>query len=566
MKILTFVFSSTLIAAHWVVTVAGGSNPSARDDYLNEDPAFQETGQKSPADILARQIREHLRAGRIDEALQAAQKSLALFPEDAAVRQEFLALHISLARSMIAEENFTAAEQALLSALKINDDHAEARRLISVINSARKEVPRHVEQAKRWITLEWFEPAFNALRQAGALRPTESHTWAMSYREASIGAGDDHYFTKTFHEAFYYYDAAIKLGEELEKKPSSSLTSRWIQSMVHALADDIDRTQYPPAYWKLALKRADEASFDKEGGTVLKAMLRGLAYENMNLPSKAAVEYGRVLGRPLVSFDANLVAQSRKSALRSLRGLYDIRLSKRRHGFWSRDKSEDWKVLESPGFRIHHRNLEVAQRVAKSLRFHFARIADLMALDPHEVPWPVSCDVHLYAGGAEFREATGQAKHVQAISIIRKQGQTLQSHAIHAIQTDPLLLSASLAHELSHLMVGTMTDHRPFKAVMNEGIALQVEPPCRHRQFARLFARIKKPRSVSKLLGMSEVHPPTPDFYAEAYRLMAVLIERGDLSMALEAGASETDRRKLAKLFGFSNGSALEQAYRGRRE
>ncbi|MCG8407319.1 MAG: tetratricopeptide repeat protein [Phycisphaerales bacterium] len=567
MKILTSIAPSAFMIVVSSTIVSGGSgSPSLKRENPNEYFTLQVAEQAKPSEALKRRIREHLRAGRINEALRAAQESLAKFPQNTEIRQEFVALHISLARGMIAEENFTAAERALLSVLKVDDDQKEARRLIGTIESARKEVPHRVEEAKRWITLEWFEPAFNTLRQAGALRPAESHIWALPYQEASIGAGDDHYFTKNFHEAFYYYDAAIKLGEELGKKPSPSLSSRWMQSMVHALADDIDRTRYPPAYWKLALQRAGDANFKKDDGLVLIAMLRGLAYENMGLPSKAASEYGRVLGRPLVSFDADLVAKSRQAAIRSLRGRYSLRLSKRRKGIWSENESGDWQVFEARGFRIHHRNFEVAQHVAKALEFHFARIADLMALDSHEVPWPISCDVHLYADGVEFRKATGQPEHVQAISIIRKQGQRLQSHAIHSMQTDPLLLSASLPHELSHLMVGAVTDYRPFKAVMNEGLALHVEPPCRQRQFARLFADLAKPRSVVKLLEISEVHPPTPDFYAEAYRLMAVLIERSDISTALEAGTQEMDRRKLARLFGFNTGSALEQAYRGPRE
>lgn len=562
--------SSISVTALFLVTSAaepaGQKKPSPRQKNIRIAQAYQGAGGESPAESLRNRVREHLREGHIEAALQTAQKSLTEFPENEAVRREFIELHVSLARGLMREENFTTAVRALRAVLKVDADHSEARRLIKTIDLARKDVAGRVEEAKRWVTLEWHESAFNVFRQACALLPDQKKTWIDDYRAASIGAGDDHYFTKNFHEAFYYYDAAIKLGETQETKATASLVSRWLQSMVHSLAHGANRTRYPPAYWKMVLKRAESMGLDDESGRVLLAMLRGLAHESLDAPDKAATEYSRVLGRPVVNMNAELVARSRQSALRSLRSLYDVRLSDRRRGFWSERNRGDWQLLEVPGFQIHHRNAEVARRTAEALRFHFVRIADLMALDLDEVPWTAPCDVHLYASEAEFQNVTGQAKQVQAISVIRKQGRVLQSHAIHAVQTDPLLLSASLPHELAHLIVGAVTNYRPFNAAINEGIALNIEPQCRHRQFARLFARIKKPRSITKLLEVKEVHPPTPNYYAESYRLMKVILSHRDISTALEIGQREMNRGKLAKMLGFESGNVLESAYRGRSE
>jgi len=461
----------------------------------------------------------------------------------------------------VGAEDFIAAERALRSALKVDSNHAAARRLLGAIRTARRAAPERVERARRWIEVEWFEPAFNALRQAAALLPDRKNEWASSYRAAAIGAGDDDYFSKNFHEAFYYYDAAITLGEERSIRPASSLIARWMQCMAHALAADIDQARYPPSYWKMAIRRAEGLGYDGEGAAGLMALLRGLAYENLGDAEQAAAEYGRVIGRPVVSIDADLIARSRKTALKTIRRWYDPNLSDRRDGVWSRNEHSEWQVLSRPGFRIHYRNAQAADLIASSAIFHFRRIADLLALDVEEVPWPVACDVFLHADEAAFREATGQPGPVRAISTIETQGGMLLRHTIHVHQRDPLLLSASISHELAHLIVGAVTSYRPGKAVLNEGIALHVEPECRHRQFGRLFGAIERPRRIQQLLTIGEMHPPEPGFYAEAYRLVSVLRRGGDLSRLVEGAGSGLNRTRLAKRFGYQSGKTLENAY-----
>ncbi|MFQ5501923.1 MAG: tetratricopeptide repeat protein [Phycisphaerae bacterium] len=527
----------------------------------NGPPKAERRPDSKAGERLDRTVRDHLETGQVEAAIRAVQRSLAAHPGDPDIRERFVTLHVSLARGLLGEEDFLAAERALRSVLKVDSNHAEARRLLGVIGTARRAAPERVERARRWIEVEWFEPAFNALRQAGALLPERKHEWASSYRAAAIGTGDDDYFSKNFHEAFYFYDAAIRLGEARDNRPSSSLIGRWMQCMAHALAADIDRARYPPSYWKMAIRRAEGLGYDGAGSADLKALLRGLAYENLGDVEQASAEYGKVIGRPVVSLDGDLIARSRKTALKTIRRWYDPALSDRRAGVWSRNEGGEWQVLSRPGFRIHHRNAKAAERIASAGIFYFRRIADLLALDVEEVPWPVACDVFLHADEAAFREATGQQGPVRAISTIETQGGKLLRHSIHVHQRDPLLMSASLSHELAHLIVGAVVGYRPGKAVLNEGIALHVEPECRHRQFGRLFGAIERPRRIQQLLSIGEMHPPEPDFYTEAYRLVWVLRRGGDLSRLVVEDGSGLNRTRLAKRFGFSGGKALEKAY-----
>lgn len=528
-------------------------------------PSRGESTHGQGAGITLRQrIIEQLRAGRTDEALRTAQRSLAEHPGDSAAREEVISFCLSLARQKMTEENFSVAERALLAVLQIDENHPEAQRLTKAIRTSRRQTPRRVDEARRWITMEWFEPAFNTLRQAGALLPDRRREWARAYRSAAIGAGDDHYFTKTFHRAFYFYDAAMRLGDESAVKPSPSLASCWLQCMVHALAADVEHTVYPPDYWELTLRRAQSIKVPQEAGQELHAMLRGLSWENLGETRRALREYGRVVGRTPPRSGHRDIREHRAEALRTIRSQYDVRLSERRKGLWADHAAGDWQVLKTPRFLIHHRNDRVARRVADALNFHFERIARLMVLDPEEVSWPINADVYLHADGNALRRVIDQPEQVRAFSVIRHRGRNLQAHTIHAHQDDPLLLSASLSHELAHLMVGAVTEYHPFAAAMNEGIALQVEPACRHRQFDRLFGRLKTPRSITQLLKVDAVHPPDADFYAEAQRLSAVLSAYGDLGMMIQAGRAGMNERHLAKLFGFRSVKAMGSAYRSR--
>ncbi len=517
----------------------------------------------SPAAILREQVKAQFTAGRVEAGLLVAQRALADHPDDPSVRNEFVTLHLALARRMLLNEDFATANRALAAAREVAPDHPEVGRLIRAILRAQDIVPARLKQADRWLAAEWFEPAFRAYRQALALVPERKKQWTAPYLRAAIGAADDHYFTKNFHEAFYRYDAAVRIEQQAGHDVPDDLIARWLQSLVHALSRDIDRVGYPPDYWKLILSRVHAADPDGQAHPTLRAMVRGLAYEDLGDLRRTAEAYGRVLGRPVVGLEPDLIRRGRSAALDKIRGLYDAKLSDRRRGIWQTAAGGPWQVLETPGFRIHHHNGEVAARVAAALRFHFDRIATFLGRPPERIPWSLPCDVYIHADVASFRRATGQKGDVQAISLIRRRGDVLDAHSIHALQTDPLLVSTSLAHELAHLMVGALTGYRPMAAALSEGVALQVEPVCRHTQFRRLFAQQTAPRSLPKLLHRKELHPTDAAFYIGSFRLLEVLLARGKIEAILNQDTEDTNLAALARSFGFKSARTLERAYHG---
>ncbi|MCZ6698595.1 MAG: hypothetical protein O7D94_06670 [Planctomycetota bacterium] len=519
----------------------------------------------SAASAMRRAVKSQLAEGRVGSALLAAQRSISENPDDASVRREFVSLHLSLARELIRVEDFATADRALAAIRAVDANAAEAGRLAGRIDAARRATPSTVAKADRWMTVEWFDPAFRAYGQAVALLPGREPEWRDRYLDAAVGAGDDHYFTKNFHEAFYRYDAAMQLYEKDGRPATGRLKSRWLQSMIHALSDDIDRVGYPPAYWKIVLGRVERAGSAVEMPAMYRWTVRGLALEDMGETGRAAEAYGRVSGRPVSDASREGLARVRASAIKRIRGAYDKSSSDRRRGVWSELDRGPWQVLEVGRFRIHHRNEGSARRLADALEFQFVRIAAILGRTPDEVPWARPCDVHLHADSRAFREATEQEGLVQAISVIRTRGANLESHVIHGSQDDPLLLSSSMPHELSHLMVGALTGYRPMPGALAEGLALHVEPRCRQIQFARVFSRLTRSRSVRALLRVGEFHPSESAFYAESHRLVAVLSGHGDVGLILELHRSGDNRVELARRFGFKSAGALDRAYLGRK-
>lgn len=532
--------------------------PAAKGDPSRPSDAARQASA-TVAEQLRSRIKSLLKAGRIDEAVRVAQSALRDAPDDLAIRREFIDLHISLARSWLAEERFIDAETVLDAVLRVQPGQTDASQLKQSIDAARRAIPDRLRSAREWIDLEWHEPAFNAFRQAIALAPEHRGEWLRDYRSAAVGAGDDEYLTKNFHQAFYYYDAALELGESLEIAADPALISRWLQSLVHAL-DSESRIRYPESYWKLIFRRIGPLRDAGRRSDTLKATLEGFAFEHAGDDQRAAQSYARAVGtaerRKRLS-----AAGLKRAAIREVRALYDPDATGRRGEEWRRRDTDAMQLLESSRFRVHHRNAIVAQRVVRALDFHFARLADAWALDLEEVPWEHKADVYLHADPHAFFEATGQSPPVTAISRIQLQGSAVTQKVIHAHLADPLLLSSSLAHELAHLMTAELRRDRPLPAVLTEGLALHAEPQCRHRQFARLFEQQKRATPVRRLLEFEDVHPTDADFYAGAHRLMTVLRSRVALADILELRGDAIDANRLARACGYANPRQLQRDY-----
>jgi len=547
-------YGLTLLA---VLTVAVAFVPVRADDA--SAPSDATAKSSSPAievDVLRERIKTYLQEGKLEQALTHLNDALDRAPNDAALRREGVDLYLSLARTWMTQEQFNAADRALRAVLRLDPSNPSARRLSTIIADARRRLPSQLQQAQTWLAVEWFEPAFNTLRQARGLVAQPDSAIDVAFRAAALGAGDDNYFTKSFHKAFYFYDAALQLHDS-ENPPPDSLVSRWLQSLVHALADDMDQKRYSEAYWRLTLSKAEKYAARQQTLQPLLIMLRGLAFEASGDANGAAQHYGRVLGGQPRGNPSEL----RIAAQRSLRSFYNPNLSTRRGGAWQRDQRDAFVSLDTPRFRIFHTDEKIRRQIAAALDFHLQRIAELASWQLNELLWPTAIDIYIYPTDNGFTEATKQPPHVTAISRIRRDGNAIVGWSIHARATDPLLLASSLPHELFHLLMEANAASGQIPGALAEGLALHVEPPCRHRQFARLFRAQPQPATLNELVNHTTIHPTTPEFYAQSHRLIAVLRERVSFEQIATAVARGDSLSSLAQLGGYADTLRLQRRY-----
>lgn len=538
--------------------------PLATISAFADDPAPPTTGRattvgnKSPLDLpaLREQIRKHLQAGELDSALERLNHALAAHPNHTALRTEGIDLYLSLAKTWMGQEEFLAAERALDAVLRLDANHVDARHLRAIILDARRRLPAQLQQAHQWLAVEWFEPAFNTLRQARGLIEQPDSSLQIAFRAAALGAGDDNYFTKSFHKAFYYYDAALQLHDDQKTAPPT-LVSRWLQSLVHALSDDVGNKRYGESYWRLTISKAEHHAGKIENLQPLMILLRGLAYEAAGDARAAAQQYARIAG----TASNGTIVDLRDAATRRIRSFYDQNLSNRRAGAWQSSERGPQSSLATKRFRIFHSDDHIRKQIAVALDFHLDRIIQLAGWNLSDLVWPQKIEIHIYPTDGAFTQATEQPANVTAISHIRRDGNVILDWSIHARATDPLLLSSSLPHELFHLLMEANGAAGRTPAALAEGLALHVEPPCRHRQFVRLFKSQPQPAALAELLQSEGVHPTTPEFYAQAHRLVAVIRDRVEFAKIVAAVARGDDVNRLANMAGFADASRLQRRY-----
>ncbi len=533
-----------LLSAVWISPVRADDDPKAAPPNTVD------------VAVLRERIKTYLQEGKLDRALKHVNDALDRAPDDAALRREGIDLYLSLARTWMTQEQFNAADRALAAVLKLDPAEPTALRLSTIITDARRRLPAQLQQTQTWLAVEWFEPAFNTLRQARGLISQPNSSIDVAFRAAALGAGDDNYFTKSFHKAFYYYDAALQ-SHDSDDQPSESLISRWLQSLVHALADDMGDKRYSESYWRLTLTKAEKHAGRVQALQPMLIMLRGLAFEASGDATAAAQHYARIVG---AQRSGNLSAL-RTMAQHQLRSFYNTSLSTRRGGAWQRNERDAFKALDTPRFRIFHTDEAIRRQVAVALDFHLQRIVDMAGWKLDELLWPTNIDIYIYPTDAAFTQATKQPPNVTAISRIRRDGNAIVDWSIHARATDPLLLASSLPHELFHLLMEANAATGQIPGALAEGLALHVEPPCRQRQFARLFRAQPQPATLNELISHAAVHPTTPEFYAQAHRLIAVLRERLSFEQVTTAVAKGASLDELAQRGGYADTLRLQRRY-----
>jgi tetratricopeptide (TPR) repeat protein len=562
-------------------------SPSARADDVPLSPPPM--GLEGPGYDCLENAQRALRGNRVREALEIVRRALKDFPDDPVVQRCYVELHVSLARKMIDWEDYDEADRLLDAALAVSRAEIAAHDLRVELVTRRAEVNERVAEALAWLEMEWFEPAFTALRQARGLAPDRKKEWVTSYLAAAIGAGDDLYFTRNFREAFQRYDAAARVIQdgEVGMEHLAPCSAAALQCLVFELGPKSAVLTFGEQHWNAILQiarlmrdaaqRRPPENRDGIRKTILltELFLDGVTLERARDLTGALKKYQTIVST--VSKSGDLVQRfdefagrrdavgARSVAIDAIRTLYSYDLSSRRTGTWQKTSSPDWQTIDGAGFRVHHRNETVGRRVSAALTFHFPKSARFFGRTPEAFQWSIPCDVYVHPDDSSFRKAVGEAAQAgPGVSSITLDGGKLRAHRIDLLQTDPMLLSSTLPHEYSHIMLAWATEYRPIPLVLREGVALHVEPECRGMQFRRLLPPRQQRRSVERLLDTADVLPADqPVFNAEAYALMARLLRRATMGDIITACAAEDVKAALPRAVYLADLNAIDTLWRG---
>ncbi len=208
------------------------------------------------------------------------------------------------------------------------------------------------------------------------------------------------------------------------------------------------------------------------------------------------------------------------------------------------EESPALRIHRSKHFRVHHRNDELAARVAESAEEHLARITERIAPRDWKRPRLKKFHVRVYRDREEFL-ANGDASSRFAVA---------QCTSTTEICSYEVAILGALEHEIVHLVVHAYLPSMPIW--IQEGLASGGYLRAKARSYAAARRSVRKQSflPMDRLVAihsLAETGMPTDQFYLQSRMALEFLIRaRGGLARFYEFGG-EVRRRfenRLARL------------------
>ena len=550
---------------------------SAGLQAVEAQPAAPPTTQSAavPADsALANLVRTMLAQGQVVEAMQTTDQQLRAAPKDPVVRAVYAELRMSLAHQAIAAQRFSQAEQLLKQVVAAQPDHPSAGKMIKVIEDARGGVDQALNDAEQLIRLERFEQAAGLLAQVAGLIPDQPQRWKSSWLIAAVGAGDDHYILHNYEAALPFYTQAIELGGG-EGPGSDALLWRWSHCYAMNLARTADLRR-SAKQWSLIIEQAKD-HFAAAHADILGHFIVGLGRYNLGEFAESADALREVVvgpgggeggdGRALTPGE---IAQRQALALRTkaivqVDGMNRANLIDRRTGAWAIVLPGDPAVRRGPGVIVTAPSDLIARRVAEAIAYHAPRLAAYLGGGEADLKWTVDYSVIVQASP----DASLGDGSINSYTRIRSSLEhVLLKHETVCSQSDPLLIGATVPHELTHVLISRLAGYPPVPLAIDEGLAIHAETTARYLMFRRsLVESGGATMTVGQLLAANSLPPigQRARFYGECYNLVAWLLTRGKPAKVIDlcrrtSSVSPVDA--LLKTYEFPDLATAEKAYR----
>ena len=480
--------------------------------------AFGQAGDSRLRDELA----DFLRQGTPDAAIRRVQAALRLTPDDPNVRHEYVSLHLALARSWLAAGDYDACLAAVEAVRAVEPNSEPALALRQEIDAARARAGEYAERLDELLRIDLFEAALDRARELKRLRPDLAAALASREQAAWLGAADDHYLARNFHEAFALYEQVLATDPDA----SPGVCSRWAVSLALALAEEgFDEPMDPDAAGRLLARAIDVLR--KTSEPIVGQVLGGLLAERAGQLIDAGRTYAEALGTPWelppVDRRRERVAELRRQAVQRVRELYKVTPTRRREGMWTIALPDVWKQRQTPHFDVYARSDMIATRVAEALEYHYPLLAEWLGVSADR-DWQPRLEVRVHATREDMQQATGTRGITHAVSHTRLKGDRVVLRKLEVFQGDQWLLSATLPHELTHALLADAHRRSVPPLAIDEGLALQAEPPARRLMYRRLLSG--RPPAPATLLAAAQPPADLERFYAQADALTSWLLDR----------------------------------------
>jgi len=481
-----------------------------------------QTSQATGNAALRQELSDLLRAGKTEDAVRRAQDALHASPRDAGVRAEYVQLHLALAESWLAQRRYEACTAALDAVVAVEPEQPRAAALLREIRAARARAGQQTGEIDRLLSLELFESALDQIHAAQALRPELADGLRDRARAAWLGAADDHYLARNFSEAFALYENLLAIDADA----SPRVHSRWAASLALALAEgDFGVAADPNVPGRLLARAIDVLR--KTGEPILGEIIGGMLAEQAGQFAEAGRTYAEALGvrweLPPADQRREAVRRLREQAIVRARAIYADLPTQRRDGFWAVALPDVWKHRQTAHFDVYAPNDLIAERLADAAEYHFAGVSRWLGIKTADT-WDPRCEIRVHATRDALQRATATSGITSAVSATRLQGERVLARKLEVFQADPWLLSSTLPHELTHLLIADALRQSGLPLAIDEGLALQAEPPARRLMYRRLLAA--QPPAPDALLAVTQVPADAESFYAEAGALTNWLLDR----------------------------------------
>ncbi len=191
----------------------------------------------------------------------------------------------------------------------------------------------------------------------------------------------------------------------------------------------------------------------------------------------------------------------------------------------------EWQALETENFRIFHCDLATARRAAEIAESVRKAQAGRWKSPAATSSWTPRCELYLHPNPKSYAEATGQPEVSPGISTMANDGTRVVSRRMNLRADNPTMLSATLPHEVTHIVLADVFVARQIPRWADEGLAVLAEPTAEQRN---RVADLRRPLEAGQVFPVSDLmkmdYPDQKDwrlFYAQSVSLTRFLVDQG---------------------------------------